>query len=403
MKKLFALTMILALCLSSVCCTAVADELPPYVISMITPLTSANAFGGNEYANGMNLALEHIGGEINGRKIVAAIADGPDAESTLSEFERLYNKGSRLFLSGYGNSCDRTFSSMCDEMEVLYLSLNWAADLTEDESDYFFRVGAAVTDFCKAIADGAAYIGENYLGKSADELKIAIVYGTNLTYMVDYIVDYAKANGTKIVLCEGVASDATDFVPAVTKLMESDYDIFVPLQQQADGTNFQTTMHELGYKPNVTMGGGIYYDLPVFADLGNEITDGCLSVSFPVPFMSESAAKGIAKFKKDYEEQFGHIPLTHALQAYGCMQAIFEVLKRVDPSQWEDTKLLADTLRELDLDYGELSWYWGIKFDELNNNVRADRFIIGQWVNGEYLCVGPEDLASSEARIPFGK
>lgn len=29
MKKLFALTMILALCLSSVCCTAVADELPP--------------------------------------------------------------------------------------------------------------------------------------------------------------------------------------------------------------------------------------------------------------------------------------------------------------------------------------------------------------------------------------
>ena len=47
MKKLFALTMILALCLSSVCCTAVADELPPYVISMITPLTSANAFGGN--------------------------------------------------------------------------------------------------------------------------------------------------------------------------------------------------------------------------------------------------------------------------------------------------------------------------------------------------------------------
>ena len=109
------------------------------------------------------------------------------------------------------------------------------------------------------------------------------------------------------------------------------------------------------------------------------------------------------KFKKDYEEQFGYIPLTHALHAYGCMQAIFEVLKRVDPSQWEDTKLLADTLRELDLDYGELSWYWGIKFDELNNNVRADRFIIGQWVNGEYLCVSPEDLASSEARIPFGK
>lgn len=402
MKKLVSLLLALVMVLS-MGSFAFAEEMDPFVISMITPLTSANAFGGNEYANAMNMAIEHIGGEINGRKIVAAIADGPDTESTLSEFERLYNEGSRVFLSGYGNSCDRTFSTMCDEMEVLYFSLNWAADLTETESDYFFRVGAAVTDFCYAIADNAAYVGEAHLGIATEDLKIAIVYGTNLTYMVEYIVERAEALGIEVVLCEGVASDATDFVPVVTKLMESEYDIFVPLQQQADGTNFQTTMHELGYKPNVTLGGGIYYDLPVFADLGNEITDGCLSVSFPVPFMADSAAKGVAQFKADYEEKYGWTPLTHALQAYGCMQVIFKVLEQVDPAQWEDTKLLADTLRALDLEYGELSWYWGVQFDELNNNTRAGKFVIGQWVNGEYLCVGPADLASSEAKIPFAE
>ncbi len=375
----------------------------PFTISMITPLTGPSTFGGQEYKNGAELALKHIEGAINGREIKMEIADGPEAQTTMSEFERLYNVGSRVFLSGYGNAADKTFSAMADDMEVLYFSLNWAQDLTEDESDYFFRVGAAVTDFLNAVIDNAIYVGETYLNKSAEELKVAIVYMTDISYMAQYVEGYAKEKGVSIVLNEGVARDATDFVPIVTKLMEAEYDIFVPIQTEADGTNFQKTMFELNYKPQVTLGAGIYYDLPVFADLGNDITDGVLSVSFPVPYMSEEAVQGIKKFKEDYEAEFGYTPLTHALQAYGCMQVIFKTLEQVDPSQWEDTAALATALRELDVEYGELAWLWGVDFDEMNNNTRADKFIIGQWINGEYLCVGPENLKTTEPIIPFTK
>ena len=54
-------------------------------------------------------------------------ADGPTQDATLSEFERLYNDGVRVFISGYGCIADRTFATMADDMQALYLSLAWDA------------------------------------------------------------------------------------------------------------------------------------------------------------------------------------------------------------------------------------------------------------------------------------
>ena len=377
------------------------SDIEPFKISMITPITGTNAFGGAEYKQGAELALEHLGGEINGRKIELVFADGPTQDATLAEFERLYSQGSRVFISGYGCIADRTFASMCDDMEVLYLSLNWDYDLIQGESTYFFRGGANVVGFSGGAATQAAAIGKTYLGIEPEDLKVAVVFNTSIEAVTTPFMAYAEELGIEVVLFEGYPIDTLDYSPLITKLQQAEYDILIPFQTQMDGTPFQQKMHEMGYVPPVTLGAGIYYDTPIFAELGTDITNGILSQSYTTPAISDEAAPGVAKFREDYTEKYGYAPLTHALQAYGAMYIYKHVLEAVDPAEWDDTAKLADAMKNLKLDYGDLPWYWGAEFDETNNNIKADQFIVCQWIDGELECVFPENLRTCEPIIPW--
>ncbi|SCP97980.1 ABC transporter substrate-binding protein [Anaerobium acetethylicum] len=376
-------------------------EYEPYKISMITQLTGDNTFGGNEYKNGAELAIKQLGGEINGRKIEMVFADGPTQEATLAEFERLYNNGSRAFVSGYGCIADRAFASMVDEMEATYLSLAWDADLIQGESDYFFRIGANVTDFAKGAIEQAAKIGEDYLKIPADELKVAFVYNTRLAHVMEPMKEKMAELGIEAVVFEGYPTDTKDFVPIITKMQSAEYDIFIPLQGVTDGTPFQKKMFELNYTPPVTFGAGVYYDTPIFAELGDDITNGIMTQSYTTPYIADDAAAGIKEFREEYEQIYGHAPLTHALQAYGGVYIYAKALESLDPADWDDTKKVAAAVKALDLDFGELPWYWGVKFDELNSNTRANQFITNQWIDGKLECVYPENLKTRDAIVPW--
>jgi branched-chain amino acid transport system substrate-binding protein len=375
-------------------------ELLPFRIAVVDPLTGSDPFGGGEYKNGAEMAAEHLGGVINGRKIEVIVADAPNQDAHISEFERLYNQGVRCFYSGYGSIADRTFATMVDEMEAMYLSLAWDTDLLQNQSEYFIRVSPRLDYYSQGLLRFCIDVGKNYLGKDAKDIKVVVVGNTRVEYIELPFEEEAKKQGVPIVLKEFYPLDTKDFVPIVTKLMNTDYDILVPFQISVDGFPFQKKMNEMGHRPKVVIGAGVLYDTPIYADLGNDITDGTLTISYITPTIKDTAAKGIQRFREDYEKKFGYKPLSHALLSYGAVMLYGEVLNRVPPENWEDTKLLCDTLRGMEFDYGELVWYYGLKI-EGNDNVRADRFLLNQWVNGELRCVYPPELAVTEAKIPW--
>lgn len=379
-----------------------AEELEPYRIGMITQLTGANAYGGNEYKMGAEVALELLGGEINGRKVEMVFADGPSQEATIAEYERLYNNGIRLFVSGYGCIADRAIMPMSDQMEAIYLSGAWDADLLQGTSDYFFRTGANITDFAKSVAALSASIGEQYLDKKGSDLQVAVVYNTRLEHLNTVVKEEFDKAGIQVVLDEGYPSDIKDFVPIITKLKSMEYDIFIPIQGAADGIPFQQKMYEMGYRPPVTFGAGILYDTPVFGDLGNEITNGVLTTSYPTAYISEGGAEGIQEFRETFEKKAGHRPLAHALQGYGLVQIATRILEAVPPEQWENTAALSEATKALDIPEGELAWYWGVKYEN-NSNTRASQMVANQWVNGECLPVYPDNLKTSDAKVPWSE
>lgn len=378
------------------------EDLPVFKIGMITQLTGANAYGGNEYRMGAEVALEQIGGQINGRKVEMVFADGPSQEATVAEFERLYNNDLRLFVSGYGCIADRAIMPMADQMQALYLSGAWDIDLIQGTSDYFFRTGANITDFAKNVAQLSASIGEQNLNKKGADLRVAIVYNTRLEHLNTVIVEEFKKTGVQVVLSEGYPGDIKDFVPIITKLKATEYDIFIPIQGAADGIPFQQKMFEMGYTPPVTFGAGILYDTPIFGDLGANITDGVLTTSYPTPYIAEGGAKGIQEFREAFEKKAGHKPLTHALQGYGLVQVATKILEAVDPSEWDDTAKLAAAAKALDIPEGELAWYWGVKYED-NSNVRAAQMVANQWTNNECLPIYPDKLKVLDGVIPWVK
>jgi len=83
---------------------------------------------------------------------------------------------------------------------------------------------------------------------------------------------------------------------------------------------------------------------------------------------------------------------------------IYQVLGKLDPADWDNSTLVAQTLAGMDLDYGIMPTYWGLKFGEgkdANNNLRSDQFIVGQWQGGEYKVVGPDQFATGTAKVPW--
>lgn len=377
------------------------SDLPAFKLGMITPLTGPGAYGGVEYKNGAELAFKHLGDTINGRKVEVVVADGPSADASLSELERLYDEGCTFFSSGYGSLADVGALGIVDELEAVYMGMTWSPDIDCSTSDFYLRTGTVSTAFGADCINYSILIGEEYLGKAASDIKVAIVYNTNQTPIAEAIKARAEETGVQVALYEGYAFDTQDHVPVITKLTNAEYDIFIPVQSTDDGSAFQKKMHELGYTPPITLAAGIYYDLPVLAELGNEITDGLMTICFVNPTAPESACPGITKFVEDYTATYGYAPLTHALMAYCQIELSYKVLEQISPDQWEDSALVAETLRNTDIEVGEMAWYRGVKFDENNENVRAHENMVCQWQSGEMVSVLPKELAVGEAKIPW--
>ena len=381
---------------------AAADysNLPAYKLGIITPLTGAGAEGGVEYKRGAELALKHFGDTINGRKIELVIADGPNADASLSEYERLYDEGVRMFSSGYGSMADMGALSLADELETLYMGMTWSPDVDCSGSQYFFRLGVISTSFGADCINFAMDIGEKQMGKAPADLKVAIVYNTNHTPIAEAIKARAEETGVQVAAYEGYAFDTQDFVPTITKLQAAEYDILIPVQSNADCAAFQKKCFELGYKAPLTLAAGISYDVPYFAELGNEITNNVMTISFVNPTAPETACPGITRFVEDFKAEHGYMPLTHALMAYCQIQTQIMLLEQVSPDKWEDTALLCETFRAMDVEVGVMPWYRGIKFDEKNDNTRAAVNMVCQWQDGELVAVLPEVMAVGELRMP---
>ena len=373
-----------------------------YKVGLITGFTGIYAFGSGQIRNGIEMALEEYGQDVLGKKIVLSPGDATDAAQTMSELERLYSQDVRVFFGCFGSINDLTLAPVVDDKGVMLLTCTGnSIKLTEEKHKNLFHVTPTIIKFSKSCAEAVTYLGEKYLNKSKDEIRVGVVYNINLEYHTTPLLDAFKEMGVNVVFEEGYPVDRTDFTSTIEQLRAADVDIFVPLQQSIDGIPFRKKMVELGYEPPITCGFGDVYDQPDFAELGADMIDGLCAVSYTHPGMNPEIANGLEGFKERYLEKYGYYPLTHAVHAYAGAMFFIDMVKEAGTFDFETVR---QTIENADIPPGTYPNYWGIQFDEWHRNTRAaEPVAIGQWRNGELVVIGPDDLAVQDAILPWEK
>lgn len=368
-------------------------------IGMVGPLTGASAFGGNECKNAIEMAVEKRG-EVLGKKIVFEAADASDATQAISEFERLYAKGCRIFMGPYGSYSDFAIQKVVDEYgAILMSSCGWADELTENKLPNYFHFTPRVAVFGERMGQYMPEYAEKYLGIKKEDLRVGVIWNTNVEYVGKSALNAFADQGINVVYQEGYPIDRKDFTALIAQLQSANVNVLVPCQSSADGIPFRKKMVEMGYEPDMVFAMGLIYDQPDFGELGADIVDGCLVLSYTHPSINRDMAPGLGEFAEGYKAKHGWYPLTHATQMYAGTLFMIDM---IDKAGAYDADKVREALESAKIEAGVYPNYWGVEFDEYHRNIRAgDPLAIGQWQGGELIAVGTPEIATGTPIIPW--
>lgn len=413
-KKVLALILALCMALALVACgqNAPADDgaadgsgdgVEPFRIGVIQPLTGSNGFGGTECQAAFEIAAEEWG-TLLGRPIELVFADGTDDATSISEVERLMNvMGIDYFFGAYGFSSIPIQAAVMQNGGFIFETTTWETDLLAGDYDNYFMNMVTAEEYANTAADYVLMLGEEYLGKSKDELVVGIVGNSGFpSAMYDIVKNRLEELGCTPAVYEVYDDSITDFTSIIMKMEAANCDIVVASQFPPDADMFRKNCLSLNYDPPIVFGTGVAYDEPAFAQIG-EAAEYCMSISYTNPEMNPDSTKGLVEFREAFYEKTGHYPITHALMAYSGAQIFFQAVENAGSDDYEKVR---QALYDLDIPAGELPAYWGVKFDqETNHNDRSGQpLVIGQWFsdgNGgyEYKVVYPAELAVEEIVI----
>lgn len=376
-----------------------ADSNEPIYIGWVGPLTGTLAFGGNQTHDACELACKNVG-EILGRPVEMIAGDATDAASAVSEFERIYSEGCRIFIGSYGSFADYAIQALVDEYDCMLITASgWADDFTEKGYENYFMWTPRVKIFADRAAEYIPVYAE-MAGVPEDEIRIALFGSATYEYVLNDTRESLKEAGLNIVIDEVYAADRSDFTSLISSFQANDINVLVPAQGSADGPTFVKQMAELGYNAPLQFAMGLFYDQTDFQELGPDLTDGWMVLSYTHTYINPDCANGITEFREGFEEAYGNTPLTHATQTYG---ATLFVCDMIEAAGTDDVDAVMEQMRAADIPEGEYPTYWGVKFDENGNQTRAgDPLVIGQWQNGECVVVGTEEFKVGDPILPVG-
>lgn len=377
----------------------------PFKIGLVTPLTGTDSYTGNLTKNALELAIAEKK-TIQGRPIKLVTGDGHNNDAAIAEVERLMSvENVKFFLGGYGFSAIPIQATVMKNNGFLFETITWERDLLEGKYPNYFFNAPQDKDFGEVTATTVLSIGEQYLGKSPEELKVGMIGVSGFPANMPTIVrENLVQRGCKPVVYEIYDANLTDFTPIIMKLKSAGCDIVIPSQFPPDASNFRKTCVTLNYDPPVIFATGVAYDGIDFAQLG-DAAEGCMTLCYANPDSNESNAEGLHEFKINYREMFGETALTHPLWMYAGAKIYLDA---IDKAGSEDYDAVRAALYSFDIPPEKTVNHCGAKYDrEYNFNIKSkNSMMVAQWLkdeNGEikFYTVYPPEMAIRDAVIPF--
>lgn len=377
-----------------------AEELSPIRIGALLTLTTIEPLIAQEEKKGIEIAVEKINGEIQGRPIEIYFADISTLENTKSEALRLINKGCNILIGSGIDDFDLAIGTIAKRNNVIHWEfLNGSFELMSGEFDHTFRISPSAASDGRAQANFFLERVLPVLEMKPEDVRIGCINNDYPwgTWMAEARIDILEKAGLKVVYHDKYSEETIRSMSAVVlKMKTTDVNVLFLGTFPPGGSLFWQAAKTMNFNPVAAIGtGGFEVTNDAYEVLGDSV-EGLAGSNFPIGNTNLNFAKGMKEYVENYRKKHNQDPETcHGASAYTGMLFLFDVLERTE--NVDDVNSLLKAIKETDIPFGKIGNGWGCKFStveepfngQINQNIRGIHEV-DQWQDGEMWAIYPE-------------
>lgn len=370
-------------------------------IGSVHPLSGASAIDGQQMQNAINMAIEEInesGGikSLDGAKIKLLEGDSESKpEKGVSETQRLARDGAVAILGPYNSPVALAATQEAEKLKIPFVvTIASTKEVTERGFKYTFRLQPDSI----LMADNFLTHFKEFNEKSGANLKTAVITHEDSSYgstIADHVEKNAEKAGLEILARLHHPLQALDLTSEINRIKSLNPDVIIAANLLPDGTLFNETLAESGYKPKAIIGiaNGAYSNAD-FVETKRDINQYLLDANYAYNAKSELAQKVAEK----YQEKFGQALGPNAAYAYTATYVLIDAIERAGST---DKDKIREALTKTNFEDHILP-QGPITFDEKGQNEGAQA-VMNQIIDGKYLTVFPEEYKVEDLIFPNGQ
>ena len=327
MKKLVAITLALALCLSLTLPAMAEDTIK---IGGIGVLTGQYAMYGIGVQNGVNLYIKQLNeaGGIDGKQVEIIWEDDQgDPEKAVNAYNKLVNNdGVVAVLGSVLTGATEAVADYAAEEGIPMITASATAYYITTERPNVFRTcfldpfqSVCMANFCK---------------DEFSATKLAIIYENGNEYstgLKDAFVAQATANGQTIVAEEATAAGDVDFKAQLTKIKAAEPEVLFVPYYGPEAALILTQANELGLNVKFLGADGI-------SSVVDSISDKSLLVNmyYSDHFSNSADSEKVKSFLEAYQAEYGEMPsISFSATAYDAAMVLTEAIKTAGTTDYQ--------------------------------------------------------------------
>ena len=353
MKKLTALVLALAMCLSMMA-FAGAEEAITLKIAHIGPLTGAAAVYGVATSRGAKIAADEINAAGGKYKIeIIDEDDTHDAEVAVNAYNSAMDAGAQMIIGTTTTTPCIAVGAVAYEERVFMLTPSASSTAVTKDKDNVYQV--CFTD----PAQGAA--SAEYIAQKGLPTKIAVIYNNADAYSTGIYQTFAEKApevGLEIVSTTTFTDDTTDFSVQVADAQNNGAElVFLPIYY-TPASQILITSNSIGYKP-VFFGVDGMDGILSIEGFDTSLAEGVMLLT---PFSADAQDEKTQKFVATYQELYNEIPNQFAADAYDGVYALVAAAEKADVKAGEAAEDICDrmiaAMQELEITgvTGTMTW-----------------------------------------------
>lgn len=310
-SKLTVLAASIAMLAGAAMGTANAQDVRVVKFGFAAPLTGPQAHYGEDFRNGLQLALEQaneLNIELDGKKAKFELIskdDQADPRVAVQVAQQIVDEGVDGVLGHFNSGTTIPASAVYYDAGLPQVAMATSPEYTQQGYNTTFRM--MTSDTQQGAADGEFMV--NDLGAK----KIAIIddrtaYGQGLA---DQVANAVKKAGAEIIAREYTTDKSTDFNAILTNIKAKNPDAIFFGGLDAQSGPMRRQMVSLGI--DIPFVSGEMTRSDTFLELAGEAANGTFASLAGVPL--EQMAAGV-KYAEDYEKRFGKAPGVYSPYGY---------------------------------------------------------------------------------------